>query len=429
MKSDAMKACVELLKNNPQVSDYKVNVCSQESFQLFFVKGKLETVRSAHNCDRQVTVYADHDGFRGDAMFYVYPSTTERELEDKVSEAVRNALLINNKPYVLPGDAQQDTVLESNLGREPMPVLAQKIAEAVFASNTLEGGSLNSVEVFVNRYEQTVANSRNLCKTQHRYSAMVEAIPTFNGSKESVELYEQYNFSAYSQEALIREISGKMDAVKARYQAVKPDFSMNCPVVLHKLELNDLFSAIAGDLNYVTVYSHGNLLKKGDRLQKEIHGDPITLTMKGSAEGNVASSAFDGDGLSLGEAVLVQDGLVKNYYGSNRFGQYLQENPTGNLGCLCVSSGSFTPESLSGKPWLEVISMSGLQVDFFNDYIGGEIRLAYYHDGKAMTPVTGISVSGKLQQVLDHLSLSRETSVYDGYMGPESAMLPDLKIF
>ena len=429
MNSEMMQVCLELLKKNPQVSDYKVNTEKKESFQLFFVKGKLETVRSADTMDRQVTVYADHGSFRGDAVFDVYPSSTEKELEEKIQEAVKSALLIRNPPYALPEAAQDEQTLPSNLESQPLPVLAQEIADKVFAANTLEGGSLNSVEVFVNHSTDCVLNSRGLAKTQHSWSAMVEAIPTFNGTGESVELYEQYNFNAYDPQTLTEEISSKMEAVKARYQARKPEFSMECPVVLHKLELNDLFSAVAGDLNYATVYGHGNLLHKGDLLQKRILGDPITLTMRGSAQGNVMSAAFDGDGLSLSEITLVKDGKVENYYGSNRFGQYLGENPTGNLGCLCVEPGSFHTDSLEGKPYLEVISMSGLQVDFFNDYIGGEIRLAYYHDGGKVTPVTGISVSGKLQQVLDRLSLSQKTAVYDGYMGPDSALLTDLKIF
>ena len=429
MNSEIMNICLELLKKNPQISDYKVNTCKKESFELFFVKGKLETVRSTDTCDRQITVYADHDGFRGDAVFSLYPGDTADQLAQKIQEALHNALLICNQPYSLPGAETDSRELSSNLGDTPMQVLAKEFSKAVFSANTLEGGSLNSVEVFLNHYVDSVSNSRGLQKTQQRWSGMVEAIPTFNGDRESVELYEQYNFSTYSPQALVEEISQKMTAVKARYQAQKPDFPMDCPVVLHKLELNDLFTAVAGDLNYATVYSHGNLLKKGDRLQKKIQGDPITLTMKGSAQGNVMSSAFDSDGLSLGEITLVREGLAENYYGSNRFGQYLKETPTGNLGCMCVSTGSFSLQQLKGKTWLEVISMSGLQVDFFNDYIGGEIRLAYYHDGETVLPVTGISVSGKLQQVLNHLFLSEDSSVFDGYMGPEAAMLPDLRIF
>ena len=424
-----MKNIIALLEKEPQLSGYKINLCKKESFELFYVKGTLETARCTDTCDRQVTVYVDHDGCKGDAQFFVYPSTTPAQLEEKLHTAVQNALLIRNAPYELPAGETGEYDLHSNFEEQPMPALAQRIADAVFSANALEGGSLNSVEVFVNHYTETVVNSRGLHKVQHRYDAMVEAIPTFNGDRESVELYEQYNSSALDLEALTAEISGKMQEVKARYEAVKPDFPMDCRVVLNKLELHDLFWAIANDLNYATVYSHAGLLHKGDLLQKQPGGDAITIRMQGAAEGNINSACFDGDGMALGQITLVEEGKAVNYYGSNRFGQYLGEEPTGNLGCLCVAPGTVAEDGLSGEPYLEIISMSGLQVDFFNDYLGGEIRLAYYHDGSSLRPVTGISVSGKLQDVLNTLRLSEKTAIHDGYMGPAKAVLSGMKIF
>jgi len=99
------------------------------------------------------------------------------------------------------------------------------------------------------------------------------------------------------------------------------------------------------------------------------------------------------------------------------------------LRCIQVAPGSACPKCLSAAPYLEVLSMSGLQVDFFNDYIGGEIRLAYYCDGGKLLPVTGISITGSLKQVLSSIRLSTETAVDNGYTGPAKAILQDMKIF
>ena len=65
------------LNANPRVSDYRIRLSSKESYESFYVKGKLETVRCTDTCDKIVTVYVDHDGFKGDSQFFVYPSTTE----------------------------------------------------------------------------------------------------------------------------------------------------------------------------------------------------------------------------------------------------------------------------------------------------------------------------------------------------------------
>ena len=424
-----MKTIIAHLKNNPRVSDYRIRLSAKESYESFYVKGKLETVRCTDTCDKIVTVYVDHDGFKGDSQFFVYPSTTESELDELIEKAAEKALLLNNKMYRLPENETGEFEVESNFSAFSLPQLSAKIAEAVFGANTLENADLNSVEIFVNRHTDTVCNSRGIHKTQVRYDAMVEAIPTYNGEKESVELYQQYNFSAFDAETVAREIAEKLQEVKARAAAVTPDFALSCPVVLNKQELSELFGSISHDLNFATVYSHAGLFHKGDAIQEAPTGDTITITMAGSLPGNICSACFDGDGMTLRPTKIVENGKAIAYYGDNRFGQYLEEVPTGNLRCIKVDTGSACQKCLTAAPYLEVLSMSGLQVDFFNDYIGGEIRLATYCDGEKAIPVTGISITGSLKQVLSSIRLSTTEAVFDGYCGPEKAILKDMKIF
>ena len=427
-----MRKIVELLKNNPAVADYKINIHEKESCELFFVKGKLETVRHTDTCDKTVTVYVDHDGFRGDSQFFVYASTTDEQLAALINEAAEKAALINNPMYTLPENETGDFEVESNFAEYDAAELAELAANTVFAANTVENGTLNSVEVFINKHRETVANSRGLHKTQVRYDAMAEVIPTYNGEELSVELYEQYNFNRFDPEAMTRQIAGKMEEVKARSEAVRPDWNIDCKVILNSQELSGLFARIAFNLNYSAVYAHANIFSKGDLVQKAPTADRITIIGAGAVEGCCKSAKFDADGLSLGSIVGVEDGKVVNYFGSNRFGQYLGEKPTGDLQCICVKPGSAKAEDIQTGPYMEIISTSGMQVDFFNDYIGGEVRLAYYHDGEKVTPITGISVAGKLSDVLNSIELSENTVVcngYVGYSGPEKAVLHGVKVF
>ena len=424
-----MKTIIAALNANPRVSDYKINLSKKESYECFYVKGKLETVRCTDTCDKIVTVYADHDGFKGDSQFFVYASTTAEELHELIEKAVEKAMLLNNQMYSLPENETGEYEVESNFSAYTLAELADKIADAVFSANTVEHADLNSVEIFVNRHTGTVCNSRGIHKTQIRYDAMVEAIPTFNGQDESVELYQQYNFSAFDAQIVKAEIAQKLQEVRARASAVKPDFALDCKVILNKQELEELFSNLSRDLNYATVYAHAGLFHKGDAIQENPTGDTITITMAGSLPGNIRSAHFDSDGMTLKDTVIVETGKAVAYYGSNRFGQYLQEVPTGDLRCLQVAPGSACEKCLTAAPYLEVLSMSGLQVDFFNDYIGGEIRLAYYHDGEKALPVTGISITGSLKGVLSSIRLSTETAVHDGYCGPKKAILEGMKIF
>ena len=345
-----MKKIIQALQANGQVSDYKINLSAKESYECFFVKGKLETVRCTDICDKTVTVYVDHDGFKGDSQFFVYPSTTEEELRELIEKAVQKASLLNNKMYTLPENETGDYAVESNFAAYTLPELAGRIADAVFAANRVENADLNSVEVFVNRRRDTVVNSRGIHKTQVRYDAMVEAIPTYNGETESVELYQQYNFSSFCAETVQKEIAEKLREVTARAAAVKPDFAMDCKVILNKQELGELFGSISHALHFGTVYSHAGVFHKGDEIQQAPPGDKITITMAGSLPGNIRSACFDSDGMTLRATRIVEDGKAVAYYGDNRFGQYLEETPTGNLRCMQVETGTACPKCLTQGP-------------------------------------------------------------------------------
>ena len=305
--------------------------------------------------------------------------------------------------------------------------LAAKIADAVFKADKFEGGSINALEVFVYKHVSSVLNGRGVDATEIKYDAMVEAIPTWNEGGESVELYEAYRFTEFDENDVTREIEEKMKEVRDRKRAKKPEGKINVPVVLNAKEAGELFTEIAFDLNYSAAYSHSALHKIGDDLQKG-DGDKINLTMKGEIKGSRFSAAFDADGVTLADRKIIENGKVVGMFGANRFAEYLGEKPTGNLRCVEVEKGTLTDEELLKAPYLECVSLSGLQLDLYNDYIGGEIRLAYYHDGEKVVPLTGISMSGRLSEVLANIRLSDKTRVFENYGGPYKVLLKGMEI-
>ena len=125
---------------------------------------------------------------------------------------------------------------------------------------------------------------------------------------------------------------------------------------------------------------------------------------------------------------MIENGKAAALWGGTRYAQYLGESATGNLGCISVACGTLTEEQKKSAPYFRCASMSGLQVDIYNDYIGGEVRLAYYFDGEREIPVTGISISGKLSEALSNMRLSNTETVRESYCGPAYAMLSGIEI-
>lgn len=418
---------IDILKNTSGISDWRVLSTRTESTELFFVHKDLETVRSTDTTDLKVTVYVAHDGALGEATFSVYASYDDAKIAEEIEKAKKKANIIANQPYSIPEGEVGSYASSSNFANYKAHELASLISKACFEADCLEGASINALEIFVYRDEIKVTNSRGIDKTQIKYRAMVEAIPTFNG-EESVELYEQYNFTEFDHALVLDEISKKMREVKDRYEAKAPTGKLACPVVLDAPELEQLIGNFIGNLNFSSVYQHSNAFGLGDDIQKGAVGDRLNVTMCGEVKGSVRSSAFDGDGVTLVDRKIIEDGKAAALWGGTRYAQYLGESATGNLGCISVECGTLTDEQKTSKPYFRCASMSGLQVDIYNDYIGGEVRLAYYFDGEKEIPVTGISISGKLSAALSNMRLSNEATTYESYHGPKCAIFEGIEI-
>ena len=421
-----MKNIIKILKEFNEITNYKITEVQTTSYETFFVHKQLETVRATQTTDKSVTIYVEHDGKLGDSVFSVYASTTEDELRQKVALAAQKAQLVNNQNYTLPSAEKLDCNIYSNMSEYEPKELAHLIAQACFDANTEQKGSLNALEIFINKVRVHIVNGNGLDKCEQKYNCMVEAIPTWTDG-ESVELYECYNFSTFSYDDVKGEIAGKMQEVKDRYYATKPAVNPNCTVILNAPEIANLLWEITGELGFGSVYSHSNAFQKGDNLQR---GDCDKLTVKlcGKIEGSHRNSLFDGDGVTLCDTVVIQDGVVVNYHGSNRFGQYLGEKITGVMPCMEVCAGTVSERDIQREPYFECVSMSGLQVDIYNDYIGGEVRLAYYFDGNKKVALTGISISGKLSDALATLRLSNKIVTHNDYRGPHKALLKKIAV-
>ena len=418
---------IDILKNTSGISDWRVSAVKTESTELFFVHKNLETVRSTDTTDVKVTVYVAHDGALGEATFSVYSSYNNEKIAEEIEKAKKKAGIIANQPYSIPENESGEYVSSSNFAEYEPHILASLISKACFEADCVDGGSINALEIFVYKDTVTVKNSRGIDKTQVKYRAMVEAIPTFNG-EESVELYEQYNFTEFEHALVVKEIAKKMREVRDRYEAKAPTEKLSCPVVLDAPELEQLFGNFIGNLNFSMVYQHSNAFGVGDDIQKEANGDRLTLTMCGQVKGSVSSSSFDGDGVTLVDRKIIEDGKASALWGGTRFAQYLGEAPTGNLGCMSVECGTLTDVQKTSAPYFRCASMSGLQVDIYNDYIGGEVRLGYYFDGEREIPVTGISISGKLSTAIANMRLSNEATTYESYYGPKCAIFEGIEI-
>mgnify|MGYP002624166942 CR=1 FL=1 len=422
-----MRNLDKILNERKDINGYLITEKTEESFQLFFVKDRLETIRKTNVLDQKVMVYVSHDDFLGSFEFSVLASDTKASLAKKLDQAVYTAKLINNKKFDLVKGEKSNHNLKSNISKYDFKELGYEIYNVSREAIKETGGDINALEIFINKNTEKVINSSGVNRKMQSYNIFVEAIPTWNGENESVELYEAISVSEFNKEALKEELVESLNNVRARYEAKKLDNLGKYDIVLTPSENSMLFSDISRILSYAALYQHFNFYNLGDMVS-ESKKDKINIKAKGSIKGSTNSRAFDQDGFLLTEKELVKDNKVVGFYGANKFAQYVGMDATGNLPCIEVKKGSLTDNELAKIKHIECVSFSGLQVDLISDYIGGEVRLGYLVENGERKPVTGFTISAKLSDVLNNIRLSNKDTVYRNYKGPKKVLLRNMNV-
>lgn len=427
------ESIVKVLKENKDVSAYKVVSTKTSSYELFYVQKKLETNRATDTADYSVTVYVDQDHRRGSSTFSVYPYMDGEELSAKIRENVEAAKYALNPYYPLP-EKEEAKIPEpdSNFSKKPLKDLIKDVKEAVFEADYVPSSSLSATEIFLYDDHTRILNSNGVDLMYHTYKGNIETIPNYVKKKnDEYELYKMIRFSSFDKEDIVSQVKEVLSLVKARAEAsVPPSFKEGTKVILEDGESAQVFRFFADDLSYARKYNRMNRNELGDCVQGEnVTGTKLNLKLVPSYPNAMDSRAVDGDGVVLDEVNLIEDGIAKNRFGSYRYGYYLGEKrPTGEVPVMVVKEGTVPFAEMKKEPYLRCVRFSGMQLNPNSGFIGGEVRLGFYFDGEKEIPVTGISISGDIHALKGAIVYSKETVTLPSYHGPKYLEIRGMKI-
>lgn len=415
------------LKKAPGVDAWLVTETKTESRQAFYVLQKLETTRLAETTEYAVTVYhrfsLNGKDFLGSSQFAFSRPLKAKELAEKIAEAVFAASFIKNPAFdLVEGTGRKRSWKQPAFAEEPFAML-DRIANLFFAASR-PSVRFNALELFANRTTLRTVNSRGVDYAKTLNAVEIEAIPSCDGEKQKVELYKHYTHDKIDYEVIAREAREALLDVEARNAAEKIGEPKTMDVLLRDENVKEFFETLVEDYSYPAVFRQMTDKKIGDPIQTEVKGDFVTVGMKPSCP----ADAFDRDGVLLEPVTIVENGVLKDFYGSNQYARYLGMEPHGNYGFLAVPKGKTSAAALLKKPHLEIIALSGIQIDMYTGYIGGEVRLGLLFDGKQTRPVSGFSFSGNLGKCLSDVRLSKEGVRLAGYEGPRYLRLPAMEI-
>ena len=426
-----MKRLLDLLKNTKEVSDYKITEIKTHSYQLFYVKDRLETNRVSDSSEIEATIYVDENGMRGSASFKYADYLSDKELSEKLEEGIFNAKLSLNPPFTLPKAQPAPEKLVSNLADREFKDIAEDVAKAVFANKMSDALYSAATEIFINKVEKHIFNSQGLDNNETRYYGEIELIPSYDTKEKEVEIYHMARFSNFDFDAIKNEVGEVLKMVEDRYNAIDlPKDVRGINIIIDGEEVGQVFGYFSQDLNYAQKFMRSNLFELGSSVQGEqIVGTKLNLTAAPGYLGASASRSIDSDGISLKPRCLVKDGIAESRFGNNQFGCYLQEKDiTGELPVLIVKNGDVSFKEMAKKPYIRCVRFSAMQMDRMTGLVGGEVRLGYYFDGKKEIPVTGFTFTGNLHELKGMMVYSSEEVTYSRYHGPKYILLPKTNI-
>jgi PmbA protein len=410
---------IDILNENKEVSGWLISDNNIESRELFFVKDELNMNRRKDVHHIELTVYKDFEEngtkFKGSASAKISPAMSMEEISDKINQLAYSASFVKNPYYdlVKPTD---DKIKELTSDKDIFEALP-KIVDAIYKNDSHDNGKVNSCEVFVVKTTKRILNSAGVDEAYSFNSGEIELVIDWMESGEEVEVIDILDFSSFNPKDIENKVNESFENARNRATA-KPIYDLEgAPVVLTGESVKEFLSYYVSKANAVMVYKKYSNAKVGENLQGDnIEGDMVNVELLPEVTDSVSSKYIDDDGVKLYELSLIENGVLKTYYGDARHSQYLGIDITGNIPNVFVKGGKYEFNTLIDGRCLEIISFSDFQMDPMTGDFGGEIRLAKLHDGDEIIPLTGGAITGNISKVQGNMLLSKETHRINNYL-------------
>lgn len=180
------------------------------------------------------------------------------------------------------------------------------------------------------------------------------------------------------------------------------------PVVLEPGQSAMLLRFLYTCVNGNTIFRKQSFL--GDKLNKKIAPDYLTVIDDGLIPGAPGTKPFDGEGVPVRKTVVVDKGILKNFLMNTYAARKLKMKSTGNgsgANNLYIQPGKHAPEDII-KTVKRGLLLTGTMAFGLNNVTGDISKGAFgmlIENGKVTTPVAEITISGNLGDVLNNITM------------------------
>lgn len=417
--------------DSADIDGWKIYTSRQRSFNLYTTKDfEIQDYLEGDRDEAFVTIYKRFGDELGECTFSAY-----EDFEDKLDESILIASNSTKRPYSIPKKRQRAEVdlLDKDLCDAADKGEAHKIAYDIrrrakeeFDNN--EGVILNEMEVLLNIKEIGVENSLGLKDSFFKTKLFVHMMITAKDDEKEMEFFSSRAVGRVSDLDVKKFVKDNVQTARDAMAAQKTE-SFEGKVLLSGKAVEDFFYPHLGT-NPLVVHASGRLshmglstYKEGEPIIKDVKGDKLTIFSNPLLDFNTASSPFDEDGVAGKRVCLIEEGIFRRRFSSQRYADYLGIEPTGGLGAVEILPGSATDIALEGV--VEIVSFASFVPNFISGDFSAEIRMAYRHEDGKKIPLRGGMFTGNVFHLFKDALLSKKMIKGEGYHGPDKVLFRD----
>ena len=386
-------------------------------WEFYFIRHALDQNRAKDVEHITVQVYQlSEDGQSlGRASAQIAPTATEAEAKALIESLAYRATLVKNKPYTLRAPSPVKLPAQQSID---VAGIAAQFLDTMRALPETATEDINSYELFVSEKTRRFLSSTGVDVRETFPSSMIEVVVNARGGEREIELYRNYRSGGCDAEGLRRDLARTMQYGRDRLRAKPTPALGKADVLFSSSAACELYRYFVDRTDASMIYRKMSDWQLGVPIAEDIRGDKVTVRAVPALPNSSGNRLFDEQGAPVYETVLVRDSVPEHFLGGRMFSCYLGLEDSFIPTNISVDPGEHSEEELRQGAYLEVVDFSDFQVDAMTGDVFGEIRLAYWHDGKTVTPVSGGSLSGSMGEYVKEMTLSAETAQYDAIRIP-----------
>ena len=420
------------LLGESEADAWEVTETRTEGWDLYFIRHDLDQNRIRNTVHTTVRVFrcSGDRSMIGSASEELPPTASEEEARELIRLLCERASYVRNPYYELCGPSGDSrTGSEGSDGKQPETgEIAAQFLDVFRSVRETEDTFLNSYEIFVDMKTVRFLNSNGVDVTDTRPQSMLEVVSNARDGKREIELYRIYHSGSADREELARAVEETLRVGRDRLLAVPMPKLGTVPVVFSTSEIREICSFFINRMSASYKKQGYSDWETGKPIMDGSMETGITVEALRELPNSSGNRDFDPEGAPVRDVVQIRDGVAECFLGNRQFSCYLGLEDSFIPGNFRVSGGTYTEDELRTGDFLEAVEFSDFQADALSGDIAGEIRLAYWHHGGTVTPVTGGSISGSLIELAPSMKMSAGLRQYDSMVVPAVVRLENVSV-